>query len=67
MTSDLESTLPLAEDAKLAHSQDKFQTPKEPLVSTDHSLNAQIASLEDLMTTTLVNNAQLDKLKIQET
>jgi hypothetical protein len=40
--------------------------PKNRL-STDHSLNAQIASLEDLMTTTLANNAQLDKLKIQET
>jgi hypothetical protein len=55
------------ENAKLALSQDKFQTMREPPVSTDHSLNAQIALPEDPMTTTHVNNAHTDKFKTQLT
>jgi hypothetical protein len=52
------------ENVKLALSQDKFQTMRELLVSTDHSLNAKIALLEDPMTTTHANNAHTDKFKM---
>jgi hypothetical protein len=55
------------ENAKHANGQDKCQTMRELLVSTDHSLNAQIASQEDQMTTTLVNNAHSDKSKTHKT
>jgi hypothetical protein len=43
MISDWVSTFKLVEDATPVISQDKFQTSKELLVLTDHSLNAQTA------------------------
>lgn len=67
MTSNWESTKDHAENAKHASSQDKFQTTKELLVSTDHLLNAQVALPEDLMITTHANNAHSDKFKTQPT
>jgi uncharacterized protein (UPF0216 family) len=65
MTLDFQSTLNHVEDANHANGQDKFQTMRELPVLTDHSLNAQIALLEDLLTTTHVSNAHQDKSKIQ--
>jgi len=55
------------EDANNANGQDKFQTLPEQLVSLDHLLNAQIASPEDLLKDTPVNNAHQDKFKIHPT
>lgn len=55
------------ENVKHVTSQDKFQTMREQLVSTDHSLNAKTALPKDQLTTTHVNNAHSDKFKIQLT
>jgi hypothetical protein len=43
MISNSQLTKTLVEDAKLAHGQDKFQTTRELLVSSDQLLNAQTA------------------------
>jgi hypothetical protein len=67
MTSNCQSTHNHVEDARPANGQDKFQTKEELLVSTDHSLNAQTASLRDQPTTTLANNAHSVKFKTQPT
>lgn len=67
MTLDWLSTIDHAEDAKPANGQDKFQTMRRLLVSTDHLLNAQTASLEDQLITTLANNAHSIKFKTQLT
>lgn len=55
------------EDAKPVNGQDKFQIHRELLVLTDHLLNAQTASQEDLLMDMPVNNAQSVKFKIQTT
>jgi hypothetical protein len=65
--SNCQSTKDHAENAKHANGQDKCQTMRELPVLTDHSLNAQTASREDQMTTTLVNNAHSDKSKTHKT
>jgi hypothetical protein len=65
--SNCQSTKDHAENAKHANGQDKCQTMRGPLVSTDHLLNAQTASQEDQMITTLVNNAHSDKSKTHQT
>jgi hypothetical protein len=62
-----QSTLKLVEDVLTANGQDKFQTIKKLLVSTDHSQTAQTASREDLPITTPVSNAFQVKLKTQLT
>ena len=67
MTSNCQSTHNHVEDARPANGQDKFQTKEELLVSTDHSFNAQTASLEDHKITTPVKDAHLDKFKTQLT
>lgn len=67
MKSDQLSTTDHAEDVLPANGQDKFQTTRELLVSTDHSLNAQTALPEDPMITTLANNAHTDKFKTHKT
>jgi hypothetical protein len=51
----------------LAHGHNNSQTHKELLASTDLWLNAQHAPKDNLKMDTLVNNAQLDKSKIQTT
>jgi len=56
----------LAVNAKHANGQLRFQTTQELLVSRDHSLNAQTASLDNLMTDINANNAHLVKYKTQE-
>jgi hypothetical protein len=65
--SNCQSTKDHAENAKHANGQDKCQIMRELPVLTDHSLNAQTASREDQMTTTLVNNAHSDKSKTHKT
>jgi hypothetical protein len=67
MISNLLSTTTLVEDAKPVNGQDKFQIKLRLLVLPDHLLNAQTASLEDLLMVMLVNNAQLVWFKIQTT
>lgn len=57
MTSNCQSTHNHVEDARPANGQDKFQTKEELLVSTDHSSNAQTASLEDHKITTPAKDA----------
>jgi hypothetical protein len=57
----------LVEDVNNANGQDKSQTQPELLVSLDHLPNAQIASPEDQMKDTTVNNAHQDKFKIHKT
>jgi len=66
MISKLQLITDHAENVLHANGQDKFQTTRELLVSTDHSLNAQTALLEDHQTTTHANNAHSDKFKTQQ-
>lgn len=55
------------EDAKHANGQDKFQTTQELNVSSDHSLNAQIALPADLLMDIHASHAQLVKFRTQQT
>lgn len=52
-------------DAKTVLGQDKFQINWELLVSTDHSLSAMIALLDNQLIDTHAKNAQLDKFNQQ--
>jgi hypothetical protein len=57
----------LVEDVNNANGQDRSQIQPELLASLDHQSSAQIASPEDQMKDTTVNNAHLDKFKTHKT